>query len=563
MYRNNAKEEILQATQGGLDVFRHFLPGIEIPSSSNFRSPFYEDGKASCNVFQGRDGLWRYHDFGEGGFYQGDCFWLVGMLYGLDNRQQFPDILHLIISEMRLPIQSPKNSLESAPKRVKRVLKDDDRPRSVVETASKEYSYKTKTYSDTELAYWQQYGIGKEELTKYMVYSLESFSSVSRAGKPYTLHSRPNDPMFMYFLDDKSVKVYRPFNKFRFLSGGVRNDEYIFGLWRLTEKNQHLIITGGEKDVMTLSARGFNAVSLNSETAKLSPEKAQELKDRFGDIFICYDRDETGVLASKRLQEEFRDLHFKVIELPLSGNKEEKDVSDYFRLGKNPKDFFQLMELATLSEKITSRLDSEELWKLTQNKNSSIANIAKEEFIRQQSSYYQEVLPRICGEGINPERVSLVPEFGYEEELTRNILIDGQETGLYHFYEISNKGKEIEYIARKGFDYCNPTYVELESHCQLLSEEKFKGRLYFNGATYVGKTLSDFLEFEKTLHQDFPEYYVRMGVQRDTIQLLQSIATKSSIISEAEQSLGKEWKESMCISKDNCETFHKSKGIRQ
>lgn len=39
------KEQILLLTQGGLNVFSHFL-GFEVNLHRNFRSPFYEDRRA-------------------------------------------------------------------------------------------------------------------------------------------------------------------------------------------------------------------------------------------------------------------------------------------------------------------------------------------------------------------------------------------------------------------------------------------------------------------------------------------------------------------------------------
>jgi len=44
------KEQILLLTQGGLNVFSHFL-GFEVNLHRNFRSPFYDDRRASCHIY--------------------------------------------------------------------------------------------------------------------------------------------------------------------------------------------------------------------------------------------------------------------------------------------------------------------------------------------------------------------------------------------------------------------------------------------------------------------------------------------------------------------------------
>lgn len=79
-----SKEQILMATRNGLDVFNYYLP-YNLPMNKNFKSPFYEDSKASCNVFEGKDGIWRFKDFGDGGD-GGDCFWFVATLKSMDLR---------------------------------------------------------------------------------------------------------------------------------------------------------------------------------------------------------------------------------------------------------------------------------------------------------------------------------------------------------------------------------------------------------------------------------------------------------------------------------------------
>lgn len=45
-----SKDEILSATQAGLAVFKHFIP-INFKIGKNFLNPFYQDTKASCNIY--------------------------------------------------------------------------------------------------------------------------------------------------------------------------------------------------------------------------------------------------------------------------------------------------------------------------------------------------------------------------------------------------------------------------------------------------------------------------------------------------------------------------------
>lgn len=47
------KEDILQATDRGLSVFRHYLP-VPFRIGKKFLNPLYKDTKASCNVYYDR-----------------------------------------------------------------------------------------------------------------------------------------------------------------------------------------------------------------------------------------------------------------------------------------------------------------------------------------------------------------------------------------------------------------------------------------------------------------------------------------------------------------------------
>ena len=148
-------------------------------------------------------------------------------------------------------------------------------------------------------------------------------------GKPYTLIATEQEPMFGY-LGRKHVKVYRPQSQIRFLYGGDMGENYCFGLEQLPAKGDLLFITGGEKDVMSLASHGLNAICFNSETAMIPQTLIHRLSFRFKHIVLLFDTDKTGLESSLKREEELRQYGVKRLVLPLSGQKEEKDISDYF-----------------------------------------------------------------------------------------------------------------------------------------------------------------------------------------------------------------------------------------
>ena len=145
---------------------------------------------------------------------------------------------------------------------------------SMTEEGRKWFSKVGHPFTREELSYWMRYGIGLNTLRKFNVESLSSFESVSGQGKRYRILSSISEPMFCYVMGD-FVKIYRPLSKLRFLYGGRKVKDYVFGFEQLPNKGDIMFITGGEKDVLSLSAHGFNAVCFNSETAQL-PESIIE-----------------------------------------------------------------------------------------------------------------------------------------------------------------------------------------------------------------------------------------------------------------------------------------------
>ena len=171
--------------------------------------------------------------------------------------------------------------------------------------------------------------------------SLDEFTSENKDSKPFTIQSSAEEPMFGYF-GKKYVKIYRPFSQIRFLYGGNLPESYCFGLEQLPAKGNTLFITGGEKDVLSLASKGFYAICFNSETSSIPESLIKKLSYRFKHILILYDVDKTGLEASLKHQKQLSGFGVNRLILPLSGTKQEKDISDFFRMGNTKNDFNQL-----------------------------------------------------------------------------------------------------------------------------------------------------------------------------------------------------------------------------
>ncbi|EEX17737.1 AAA family ATPase [Prevotella veroralis] len=337
------KEQILLLTQGGLNVFSHFL-GFEVNLHRNFRSPFYDDKRASCHIFYDRkSSSYKFYDHGDT-TYSGDCFWFVATMRGLNLKTSFPEVLETIVQELGLYSlcdgeQHSKHITQSYKKTIG-FSPETDMPKHTVE---RPYSFEIQPFDDGLLNYWAHYGIHEDALRRFRVRSLKRYESISAEGRKFELYGSPTEPMFAY-IGNGYVKIYRPHSpKIRFLYGGRMPATYCFGMEQIPAKGDMLFITGGEKDVLSLYAHGFNAICFNSETAQIPTSIIESLQLRFRHIILLYDADETGVRESHRQAEHLAEYKVLNLSLPLSGTKSEKDISDFFALGNGAKELKELL----------------------------------------------------------------------------------------------------------------------------------------------------------------------------------------------------------------------------
>ena len=340
----NIKEEILSRTNKGLEVFCFYMPTDFVPKR-NFRNPLYDDKRASCNIYlDSKSDCYRMKDFGNDA-YSGDCFWFAATMLGLDVRKDFIKVLETIVRDLQLNVHIERKGRYEQRTMVmkppKPIIQQPPKETKLMEE-KKWYKQIEQSFGAEELDYWSQYGIDVKTLQRFHVKALTRYESISNQGKPFTLVSTLEEPIFAYCMG-KFVKVYRPKSKLRFLYGGEKVDDYVFGFQQLPSKGDMIFITGGEKDVLSLTAHGFNAICFNCESAQIPENIIEGLQLRFRHIIILYDSDETGIREAKRQTEALTQYKVLSLTLPLQGNKSEKDVSDYFALGNGSEDLKALL----------------------------------------------------------------------------------------------------------------------------------------------------------------------------------------------------------------------------
>lgn len=321
------KEAVL-AKISSYDILNHYLQPYHntgrLITGKNISNPFLAEKQKtpSFNIFCALpQHEWRYKDFATGD--EGSCFDLVMKLFNVS----FSEALVIISRDHCLNLETSNKTIPT-PKQTA-----PEQPKS-------NFSVKKRPFSNAELAFWNKYNISIETLQRFNVFALEEFSNISKEGKPYTVRSSSDKFIFAY--DNGTwLKLYKPLDekqyKFQYL--GLKEQGYIFGWKQLPDKGEKLFITGGEKDVMSLAAQGFTAISLNSETASLEKSIADELKLRFNHIIVLYDNDATGIKQSEILSVTHGFYKITLPAIPNNG----KDISDYFATSGSLQEFDQLL----------------------------------------------------------------------------------------------------------------------------------------------------------------------------------------------------------------------------
>lgn len=261
------------------DIYRHYLG--EFTVGKLYNSPFREDDKIpSFAVFKGRNGGLMFKDHGIG--LSGNVVTFVKEYKHITRPGDLEKELLRI-----LRTQAPKSTRGVT--------------REYTSYSSADIGIVRQPFTDTDINYWNQYGIDIETLKKFQVFSIKYFLCNNIVSGVY----KDSNPMYAYKIDGK-FKIYRPFNtKYTKWRANVTT-ENIQGLKQLPKGQRDLlIITKSLKDVMVLYKMGYDAVSPSSETTFLPTKILDKLKKKYKHILILYDRDRTGMLKARTYSKEY------------------------------------------------------------------------------------------------------------------------------------------------------------------------------------------------------------------------------------------------------------------
>lgn len=332
-------EKILSKTHDGLDVFVHYLGDACLKKT--FKNPYRKDSYPSCVLSYRQvssQSKYYLHDFGSSEWC-GDCFHFVAMLHHLDLKNSFKEVLRIIIQDLNISLNMDVELQEHSARTVLPFHQQDAAHHPL------QFQAIYMNFLLKDINFFKKYGIKESTLHAYHVKKLRRCKFEREDGTSFEFRSVGlSNKMYGYlFNNGKGIKIYRPDAKVRFIYAGDVPHPYVFGYEQLPKQGEILYITGGEKDVLSLTSHGFNAIALNSESAKMPISLMEDLSKRFHHIIFMYDCDETGKKESNaRVQELKQQFSVTRLVLPLAGTKREKDISDYFAAGHTSESLHKL-----------------------------------------------------------------------------------------------------------------------------------------------------------------------------------------------------------------------------
>lgn len=273
-----------------------------------FRSPLRDDKNPTCSFFRNNKGTLLFKDFATGQCL--DIFSIVQQMF----KCNYFEALKIIANDFGI-IQN--KSIKRNPGKI------NENPIKIKDKELSKIQVEIQDFTDLELKWWEKYGITKDILQKYQVYSCKYvFLNGNLLAK-----SQQHCPIFGYYGKKyhglELWKIYFPKRtNYRFI--GNYPSKKLQGYDNLPKSGKICVITKSQKDVMALYAYGIPACAPNSETIIPSEFIINDLTSRFEHVFALWDNDRTGVTFLNKIKKKYPQIKCLII----PRNLEAKDFSD-------------------------------------------------------------------------------------------------------------------------------------------------------------------------------------------------------------------------------------------
>lgn len=288
-------------------AFGYYL-NAQLDSKNNnvLSSIFNKENTPSMHIFSYK-GTWVFKCFSSGN--SGSIIELIKLLYKLNSG----NAAKKLISDYQNYIQGIKTLV---------INHNSSSNNTVTSPKFKVSDYNIRKWNKADKDFWTRFNVDKTILDLYLAAPLSNYTLSKKITETeiitYTFEKKL---LYGYFNKEGDLyKIYQPGQKPKSMS--VKS--YLQGVDQLTFKTKGLIITKSLKDVMSfysLGIKDWEAVSMESESIMIKPEKINEFKKVYSNIVTILDNDVAGKQTALKYK--------KFFNLPtLEFNLGFKDLSD-------------------------------------------------------------------------------------------------------------------------------------------------------------------------------------------------------------------------------------------
>ena len=276
-----------------------------------FRSPLRRDKQPTCSFYRNKSGTLIFKDFATGQHL--NIFDVVQSIFRCD----YFESLRIIANDFGIVRD---NALHKNPGKINlNPIKIKDKEISKIQIEVQEFT-------DSELKWWGRYGISKDILKRFDVYSCKHVF----LNDQLFAESQQHCPIFGYYGKKyQSLELWRCYfpkrTSFRFITNWP--SKKIQGYDQLPKKGKLLVITKSMKDSMCLYSCGITACAPNSENLFIPDKVLEDLKNRFENIVVLYDNDRPGLYNMAKIRKEHPELTYVFIPKRYGS----KDISDFYK----------------------------------------------------------------------------------------------------------------------------------------------------------------------------------------------------------------------------------------
>ena len=276
-----------------------------------FRSPLRRDKQPTCSFYRNKSGTLIFKDFATGQHL--NIFDVVQSIFKCD----YFESLRIIANDFGIVRD---NTLHKNPGKINlNPIKIKDKEISKIQIEVQEFT-------DSELKWWGKYGISKDILKRFNVYSCKHVF----LNDQLFAESQQHCPIFGYYGKKyQGLELWRCYfpkrTSFRFITNWP--SKKIQGYDQLPKKGKLLVITKSMKDSMCLYSCGITACAPNSENLFIPDKVLEDLKNRFKNIVVLYDNDRPGLYNMAKIRKEHPELTYVFIPKRYGS----KDISDFYK----------------------------------------------------------------------------------------------------------------------------------------------------------------------------------------------------------------------------------------